>query len=59
MGPRVLEAATAAKFLARLAVQASGKNALGMAIVDSSCIIHHVVIPLRTSFTAYKLGSKQ
>ena len=43
MGAFVLEAATAAKFLARLAVHASGKKALGMAIVDSSCILQELV----------------
>ena len=36
MGARVLLAATAARFLNRLAVQARGRKAEGMAMVDSS-----------------------
>lgn len=37
MGARVLEAATAARFLARLAVHARGRKAPGRAMLDSSC----------------------
>ena len=40
MGALVLEAATAAKFLARLAVQARGRKAWGKAMVDSSCTLN-------------------